>query len=198
MISVYDKHSFRDAQNNPIVYPSQSEFEMFWFRHEVTITENGVVNIGEDTDYQIHLMGAFHVDDDSDTVSIPNIRVEAQMVGSSPITNSRVVIFIVDQDGLNDISSDIESCIMYYDQHKLFDQPYVGVYNRSDTSYQYNQNNSLFTAGEIRGDLHSSKREFYIVALVDVRQMVTHLETGRITFTTSAVNTSKIIVGSAN
>lgn len=176
VISIYDKEGFMRVQGNPEVFPSLNEYYLVNFEHRMEIVENGVISTGSDSSFDIYPMGSFQVNENTDMVSIPNIRITLNAY-NVPLNNGRVAVFIVDRDAYNAMGFDRES-YMDYMQHVIFLKEYHGVWSDDSTSYEFAREMSMFTAGDLRTHLGTSAREFYIVAAVDLGQEVSHLETG--------------------
>lgn len=176
VISIYDKEGFMRVQGNPEVFPSNNEYYLVNFEHRMEIVENGVISTGSDSSFDIYPMGSFQVNDNTDMVSIPNIRITLNAY-NVPLNNGRVAVFIVDRDAYNSMGLDRESYTDYM-QHVIFFKEYNGVWSDDSTSYEFTREMSMFTAGDLRTHLGTSAREFYIVAAVDLGQEVSHLETG--------------------
>lgn len=197
VISVYNKDGFTQTQGNPNVYPSHNEYYLINFEHTMGIADNGVIDMGEDSDLEIYSMGSFAVHDNSDMVSIPDIRL-TMSADNVPLSAGSVWIFIVDSNAKQELAYDIDRYIDYYNSHPLLVRHYSNTIYDEITSYRYDRTKSMFTAGELRTDLGTSSDLFYIVAVVDLRQNVEHLESGRFTIRGEGANVdyeaAKIIV----
>ncbi len=200
IVSIYSKEGFTQTQGNPNVYPSHSEYYLINFEHRFGIADNGVIDMGEDSDLEIYPMGSFEVHNNTDMVSVPNIRL-TMSADDVPLTEGSVRIFIVDSDAKQELAYDMERYTDYYNLHPLLQRNYSYQIADEITSYQYDRTKSMFTAGELRSNLSSSSDMFHILAVVDLRQSVEHLESGRFTIRGEGANVdyeaAKIIVNQA-
>jgi hypothetical protein len=196
VISVYDKNGFMRTQHNPDTYPSQNEYYLIDFEHRMSITSNGVIEVGSDSDLEVYSMGSFTVGSNTDMVSIPNIRVTL-IAENVALTSGHVTIFIVDNATKEMIAFDPSSYEMNL-QHIIFYKEYHESNGDEETSHHLMAAQSVFSAGQIRDELHTLLNEFHVLAVVDLRQDVSHLESGRFTIIGEGANVDyeapKIIV----